>query len=116
MKNGTFDPVADMKMFPFLCIAQLVYGELSESQSQELTALAKLREDLWKHVMAGGLSRYNWSKYIPSVPNKMLAEFQSKWELFNLAAYERAKALSYSAPIIELWESCDNSGFERRKV
>lgn len=116
LSKGLLDPVGDMKMYPFLVTARLVYGELSEEQILQLSTLASEREHLFTYVMAGGIGRYTWSKYLPTKANKLLKKFQEAWSIFNAEAYERAKERKSSAPIIDMWEAALAGILEKQKV
>ena len=120
--RGLLDPVADFKMLPFFIVVRILYGELPESMKAELRRLAPNREELFHHVVVGGLTRFRWSQYLPSTANRNLANFRTAWEVFNAAAYAHAKqaVLSPAAPlpppIIEMWESTQYGAITRAEL
>lgn len=116
LSGGLLDPAGDMKMYPFLVTARLVYGELSEKQVLQLRALAPEREHLFTYVIAGGIGRYAWSKYLPTKANKLLKSFQAAWLRFNTEAYEKAKERKIKAPIIEMWEAAEAGALGKKQV
>ena len=63
------DPAQELKMLPFWIIAEILYGELSDEMQATLRFLAPLREELFQHVIRGGLARFHWSKYLPTTAN-----------------------------------------------
>ena len=93
ISNGYIDPARDLKMLPFWVIAEIIYGQLSPKMEAELKSIARVREELYKYVIAGGLVRFAWSKYLPIAANKLLRSFRSQWLSFNerarVAAEER---------------------------
>lgn len=107
------DPAADLKMYPFLLTARLVYGGLDETQVARLRELAPLREHLFTYVIAGGVARYAWSKYLPTKANELLTKFLADWLKFNKEAYERAKVLQSGAPIVAMWEAAEAGVLEK---
>jgi gliotoxin/aspirochlorine/mycotoxins biosynthesis cytochrome P450 monooxygenase len=116
IENGYLHPVHDLKSFPFLAIARLIYGELSDKQCRELKELAVLREQLWTYAMAGGLSRYSWSRYLPLSANNLLSKFETDWQRFNASAFERAKKLCGNAPIVEVWVASEMNKINKKEV
>ena len=112
--RGVIDPVADFKMLPFFIVVRIIYGDLPESMKDELRRLAPIREKLFHHVVAGGLTRFHWARHLPTAANRDLAAFQTAWEVFNRAAYQHAKHASTKVhassqppppPIVSMWES-----------
>lgn len=98
-------PAEDLKLLPFWIVAEIIYGELTPAMEASLIELVPLREDLFKHVIAGGLSRFSWFKHLPTTGNFLLREFQKKWSIFNEQAYKHAVSLQNDAPIIEMFQA-----------
>ncbi|EKG22638.1 Cytochrome P450 [Macrophomina phaseolina MS6] len=94
-----------MKMLPFFVVADIIYGKLSPEMTRELRELAPVREELFLHVIKGGISRFWWSQYLPTRANALLAEFRAKWRTFNDNAFERAKTLGPDVPILAMYEA-----------
>jgi cytochrome P450 len=105
LKDGLLDPVEDIKLLPFWIVARIIYGELSQEQIKELKALMPCRENLFRQVIRGGLSRFLWSKYLPSQVNSALAHFRARWAAFNEAAYSRAASYDKTLPIVGMFEA-----------
>lgn len=107
--RGMLDPALDMKMLPFFVVAQLFYGPLSAEMVERLRELAPLREELFRHVIRGGLSRFRFSRILPTRANHLLATFKKQWATFNTSAYERAVALGLDVPIISMFKAVQSS-------
>ncbi|RLL94552.1 hypothetical protein CFD26_102052 [Aspergillus turcosus] len=106
LRSGTIDPVADFKFLPFLIIADILYGPLTPDMEAELCQIASEREELFRFVIKGGLTRYTWSRYLPSEANRALKSFQAQWRSFNEAAFRRARDLkSTETPVYQLFEA-----------
>ncbi|THV46316.1 hypothetical protein BGAL_0396g00090 [Botrytis galanthina] len=103
LSRGLIDPADDLKLLPFLIVAEVVYGKLAPDVESELRALAPIRESFFKHVISGGLTRFEWSAYLPTQANKDLAAFKERWIAFNEFAYRRAKEQGLNAPIVDLF-------------
>lgn len=94
------DPVEDFKFLPFLIVADILYGPLSSEMEGELLSMAPLREKLFQHVIAGGLSRFPLSRFLPTEANRVLRTFQQRWMAFNARAYQRALADGISDTVV----------------
>ncbi|PLB42128.1 cytochrome P450 monooxygenase gliC [Aspergillus candidus] len=108
LSRGLLDPADDLKLLPFLVVAEIVYGRLAPEIEQELRSLAPQRENLMKYVMKGGLTRFAWSQYLPTQANRELAAFQKKWLAFNERALSSAvKQGLHDAPIVHFFAARD---------
>ncbi|PLN76556.1 cytochrome p450 monooxygenase GliC [Aspergillus taichungensis] len=108
ISRGLLNPADDLKLLPFLIVAEIVYGRLAPEIENELRALAPQRENLMKYVMKGGLARFAWSQYLPTQANRELATFQQRWLAFNERAL--ASALDqglHDAPIVDFFAARD---------
>lgn len=107
LSRGILDPADDLKLLPFLVVAEIVYGRLAPDVEQELRSLAPQREHLMKHVISGGISRFDWSQYLPTQANRDLAAFQKRWLAFNELAYRRAIEQNPDSPIVHFFTARD---------
>lgn len=106
----TLRPAADLKLCPFFMVADIFFGALDPSQRATLTALAPLREDLFKYAFRGGINRFAFGKYLPggSPVRARLREFQDRWYAFVRDAYGKAAAQGQKGlPVVELWEAVE---------
>ena len=109
LSRGLLHPAEDLKLLPFLMVAEIIYGSpLAPEVEKELRALAPQREAFFnKHVMAGGLGRFSWSKFLPTRANRELAAFQERWLAFNTLAHRHALQEHPSAPIVSFFQALD---------
>ncbi|KAF5581616.1 cytochrome P450 monooxygenase monooxygenase [Fusarium pseudocircinatum] len=106
LANGVIDPAADLKMLPFWIIADVLYGSLSEEMENTLAKLAPLREGIFRKVMQGDdLSRFNWSRFLPTNTNKSLESFKEQWNGFNKDALARAFYVGSRPPVVDLYNA-----------
>ncbi|KAK6600097.1 cytochrome p450 oxidoreductase [Botrytis cinerea] len=115
LSRGLIDPADDLKLLPFLIVAEVVYGKLAPDVESELRALAPIRESFFKHVISGGLTRFEWSAYLPTQANRHLAAFKERWIAFNEFAYRRAKEQGLNAPILDLFAAKEMGNSPRMK-
>lgn len=109
LQDELLDPAGDMKMLPFFVVAEIIYGHLDQDLVADLRKLAPTRERLFKHVIAGGPSRFPWSQFLPLGANKALRDFKAEWRRFNAKAYQRAVNAQTSsdtaAPIVRMYDA-----------
>ncbi|KAK2741488.1 hypothetical protein FQN57_005621 [Myotisia sp. PD_48] len=105
LKEDTIHPAQDLKLLAFWIIAEVIYGRLDEDMEARLLVLVPIREALFKHVIRGGISRFWWSKHLPTQANRELHNFRAKWHEFNKYAYERARRMGIGALIVDLYDS-----------
>ena len=107
LSQGLLDPAEDLKLLPFLIVAEIIYGKLSPELESQLRSMAPRREALFKHVINGGLARFPISKYLPTRANRALADFRTEWHALNKMAYDLAVSSGSNAPIISLYAAAD---------
>ena len=104
--SNYISPAQDLKMLPFWIVAEILYGGLTPEMESELEALAPIREHLFKYVIAGGIARFSWSKYLPTAANRMLRDFRQRWTKFNKQAWATAADRgARQAPIVLMYEA-----------
>lgn len=116
-RSGLLDPAGHLKILPFLVVAEIIYGPLTPEMETQLLNLAPLREDLFKHVIAGGLARFGISKLFPwTVANRTLEEFSRQWHPFNDFALARAVREGIDAPIVHMYAAVDSGSITRAQL
>ncbi|KAI0107204.1 putative cytochrome P450 monooxygenase [Nemania sp. FL0031] len=115
-QQGLLDPAEDLRWLPFWVVAEIFYGELSPEMRSELRELAPLREELFKDVIRGGISRFSFSRYLPTKTNRALHRFQSQWRTFNDRAYHSAVVSGTNAPIVHMYDLVQNGAMTVEQV
>ncbi|KAF2992956.1 hypothetical protein E8E13_000392 [Curvularia kusanoi] len=108
--DDKIDPVADLLMLPFLMIATVFYGDLTDDQVRWLNEWTPRREKLFAYALGGGLPRFSSSKYLPTVANHLLQQWKEAWAHFNTDAYQIAKRKNKDVLFVKLWEETRVSG------
>ncbi|UNI23718.1 hypothetical protein JDV02_009520 [Purpureocillium takamizusanense] len=80
---------------------------------RQLAALAPVRESLFQYFLKGGVTRYEWSKYLPTAANRDLAEFKSRWATFNRQARTRAHT---NTPIATYYSAIDEGTLDEESI
>jgi hypothetical protein len=112
------EPAKTLQFYPFLSVAQILFGRLSPMQRSQLTTLAPLREELFKEVIRGGINRLSIAPWFRSRGVRILNEFQTQWEQFVEDAYHTAVKRNQSPRplVIGLWESYQAGTITKREV
>ncbi|PGH15385.1 hypothetical protein AJ80_05569 [Polytolypa hystricis UAMH7299] len=111
LSRGLIHPAKDLKTLPFWIVAFFFYGPLPLNMIDELKRLAPLREELMKHVIQGGIARFDFSQYLPTQANRALQEFKERWQQFNREAVNYARRngqkASKDAAIVQMFEKVE---------
>jgi cytochrome P450 len=112
------EPAKTLQFYPFLAVAQILFGRLSPMQRTQLTTLAPLREELFKEVIRGGINRLSIAPWFRSRGVRLLNEFQTQWERFVEDAYHTAVKRNQSPRplVIGLWEAYQAGTISKREV
>ncbi|KAI0423552.1 putative cytochrome P450 oxidoreductase GliC-like protein [Xylaria sp. FL1042] len=119
-KEGKLQPVHDLKLLPFLFIAKVVYGPLSQKLERELMDLVPPREGVFRAVINGGLTRFAISQflYLPAI--RALRGFKYRWAQWNDRAHAHARTFEESggrsAPIIGIYRAVENGEMTREQL
>lgn len=104
------DPVADLLMLPFLMIATVFYGDLTDGQVQWLNEWTPKREKLFAYALGGGLPRFALSRLLPTEANRSLNQWKKVWLQFNIDAYDIAKTRNGDVLFVRMWDDAENDG------
>lgn len=66
LREGLIQPAKDLKLSPFEIVAEIFYSKLLPSPVGCLKRLIPLREDLFKDVICGNLSRFAFIRFLPT--------------------------------------------------
>ncbi|KAK4868050.1 hypothetical protein LT330_007248 [Penicillium expansum] len=103
------EPAENLMFLPFWILGDILYGGLDEQMERQLDELQKLRHELWKDGIAGGLARYSIGRFVPGARLRNLNKFKPLWNDFNDQAYERAKGLTLpdAPPIVKMYRKIE---------
>ena len=114
--NGVLDPVMDLKMLPFWVVSDVVYGTLSPALEQQLVGVAPRREELFKHAISGGITRFWFSRYLPLAAIRELWWFKSAWVTFNEDIYRYALSSGGQASICQMFEAVNHGTISEQQL
>ena len=115
IQNGRLDPARDIKLYPFLVTAAILYGRI-DGLATWLKRLLPIREELFSYVVKGGLPRFSVSRYLPTRANRLLRAFQTDWLRFNEEICRSTNAMADKSPVASLWEDAAHGGIDQTHV
>ncbi|KAI0888105.1 putative cytochrome P450 oxidoreductase GliC-like protein [Annulohypoxylon maeteangense] len=117
-EHGKLHPIQDLKLLPFLFVAQIVYGPLNAELERELTELILPREELFKSVIGGGITRFSVSRFLPLPAIRALHNFKDRWAAWSDRAHDHALKAGREAetPIIGMYRSVDEGNMTREQL
>ncbi|PVI00657.1 cytochrome P450 [Periconia macrospinosa] len=86
-------PVVDLKNYPFLVVAEVLYGTLSNELQQRLVALIPGRIKVFDQVIQGGITRFKASRVLPLQIHREIDAFKENWARWNDDAHAAALIL-----------------------
>ncbi|KAF1998241.1 cytochrome P450 [Amniculicola lignicola CBS 123094] len=105
LAQGVMNPVEDLSMLPFWQIADHLYGKLTPDQKKELESIVPAREEVFKRMIEGGVTRFAWSQFLPTKTNRQLTEFKTKWRAFNDKVYAGLIAAGECPPMVPMYQA-----------
>ncbi|KAF2795568.1 cytochrome p450 monooxygenase GliC [Melanomma pulvis-pyrius CBS 109.77] len=105
LDTGILNPVADLRMLPFWIVADHLYGALAPAMKNQLTQLIPGREALFVRCIQGGVTRFGWSRFLPTKTNRELQIFKRQWHDFNDTVFHACEAEGRTPPIVEMYQA-----------
>ncbi|EHK21968.1 uncharacterized protein TRIVIDRAFT_191816 [Trichoderma virens Gv29-8] len=105
LSRGMLHPTQDLKMLPFWMVCYFLYGRLPVQMTEALKNLTECREEQMRDVIKGGISRFSFSRLLPTAANRRLREFKDRWLLFNRTAEEYARSHGSNSPIVDMFDA-----------
>ncbi|KAF3388836.1 Cytochrome P450 monooxygenase roqR, partial [Penicillium rolfsii] len=102
--------------FPFMATAEYLYGPLTDSEKEELWSLGQRSLALMGRVLAGGVFRYEATRWLKPQVYKQLTDFENDWTRFNEYIVQTRGSSGPSSPVmIQVWEAAVNKGKDSKK-
>lgn len=105
LAKGMVDPAKDLRMLSFWTVAEMLYGDLTPDLRSQLQSLIPLRESLFNRVILGGVTRFSWSRFLPTSTNRDLDLFQEGWRQFNDTIYGKCQQTKSQTTIVSLYKA-----------
>ncbi|PSR83624.1 cytochrome p450 monooxygenase GliC [Coniella lustricola] len=118
-QQGTLHPVQDLKLLPILFVARVIYGLLTDEQERELRDLIPPRENIFRTVIGGGITRFEFSKFLPLPDIRALKRFKDNWARWNDRVHANAvKRASKAdpAPVIAMYKAVEDGKMTREQL
>lgn len=115
--NITLHPIQDLRMLPFLYVASIVFGPLTDDMRIRLEGLIPVREKIFRTVINGGITRLGVSRFLPLSDIRDLRNFKKDWAKWTEDAYELARRNpSRRAPIVDMYESVQEGKISQEQL
>ncbi|KAF1950190.1 cytochrome P450 monooxygenase [Byssothecium circinans] len=105
LNAGILNPVAHLRMLPFWIVAYHLYGNLTPALKNQLIELIPVREALFARCIQGGVTRFGWSRFLPTKTNRDLQKFRRQWHDFNDDAFHACEVEGRSPPVVEMYQA-----------
>ncbi|RYP69635.1 hypothetical protein DL771_005999 [Monosporascus sp. 5C6A] len=117
-EHGRLHPVRDLRLLPFLFVARVVYGPLGAELEGELRDLIPLREQLFKSVIGGGITRFSIARFLPLPAVRALRNFKDRWAEWSdrAHAYALKVQITEAAPIVGMYRSVEEGKMTREQL
>lgn len=112
-------PYADLRVYPFLALADILYGTLTPDLKVQLLEIIPGRDSVFAHMMMGGITRYPWARFLPLKANREMREFKAAWGKWNDDAHAEALRKAEKgpqAPILAMYEAIANGQTSREAL
>ena len=110
-------PYADLRIYPFFALADILYGKLTPELKARLLAIIPGRDSVFAHMMMGGITRYKAAVHLPIKPNREMRDFKKVWGQWNDDAHAEAVRRAEKgqhAPILDMYAAIE-SGIASRE-
>lgn len=109
--NWHLKPYADLRIYPFFALADILYGTLTPDLKARLLAIIPGRDSVFAHMMMGGVTRYKWATLLPIAPNREMRAFKRVWSQWNddahAAAVRKVEKGEPAAPIVDMYAAIE---------
>ncbi|KAF2873115.1 cytochrome P450 [Massariosphaeria phaeospora] len=115
-------PHADLRVYPFLALAEILYGGLTPELKARLLAIIPGRDSVFRSIIVGGLTRFPISRFLPLPALRELWDFKKAWACWNDDAHAEALRKSESgetrgaAPIVQMYASVEEGSMSREAL
>lgn len=97
MQGALLRPARDLRNAAFYAVADIIFGTLTSIEASSLLGLVAVREKLLMKAFTGTITRFSWSRYLPSTTNSELTWFQREFETLVFSLVKRDTARSTPA-------------------
>lgn len=100
----TVPAMAAFMKFPFIFTAEVVYGNMTEAEKEELWAIAEKRQALLPYFFKGSFYRTSYLKWFDRPAYNQLQEFLDSWAEFNTRMARSRREQGLPLPIVTYWD------------
>ncbi|KAL2751984.1 hypothetical protein ACRALDRAFT_1058816 [Sodiomyces alcalophilus JCM 7366] len=101
----SFRIVQGFRQFPLFVTANVIYGPMSDTEKDELWALAGKRLALWPYAVIGGPYRFSWGGLFDRKTYHLLEDYTTEWREYNDRMVKSRRAIGLRTPLVLFYES-----------
>lgn len=105
--NAQIHPYGDLRIYPFIALADILYGGLTPELKEQLLEIIPNRDSVFRAMIQGGLTRFPISRFLPLKPLRELYQFKTEWAKWNddthAEALRKRDRGEPPAPIIDMY-------------
>ncbi|KAJ3160785.1 hypothetical protein HDU88_007837 [Geranomyces variabilis] len=107
------DALSVSERTPVKVVARALFDPvLAEDDFEALIKMNEVHEKLVETAFLGHLPSYSWYRWLPTKANRMMDEYQEKWEALVLDMVARSRNENKSSPISEMYKSVEDGTME----
>ncbi|KAF2790191.1 cytochrome P450 [Melanomma pulvis-pyrius CBS 109.77] len=116
------EPHGDLRIYPFLALADILYGRLTPDLKERLLAIVPGRDSVFRAMVQGGWTRFPISRFFPFKDIRDLRTFKRDWGHWNDLAHAEAirkrdtGEAKDDAPVIHMYARVADGSMDREAL
>ena len=114
------EPHGDLRIYPFLALADILYGRLTPDLKERLLAIVPGRDSVFRAMVQGGWTRFSISRFFPFKDIRDLRTFKRDWSHWNDLAHAEAlkqtKEGAHEAPVVHMYARVADGSMDREAL
>ncbi|KAK1140027.1 hypothetical protein N8T08_010936 [Aspergillus melleus] len=115
-KGVVINATQALQRYPFFEVASMFYGKMSGDEQERLWDLGRRYSQVFAAIVAGGIHRTKFTKYLGTKAYQDAREYQHLWKGFNADVYEARKRSAPETPIVLLMEAAERGELTGNEV
>ncbi|PLB48986.1 cytochrome P450 monooxygenase GliC2 [Aspergillus steynii IBT 23096] len=115
-KGFVINATQALQRYPFFEVASMFYGRMSEDEQERLWDLGRRYSQVFAAIVAGGVHRTKFTKYLGTKAYNNAQEYQRLWKRFNADLYEARRKSAPETPIVVLTEAAERGELTSNEV
>lgn len=104
-KTISFQIADGFRKFPLYVTASVIYGDMTETEKDDLWHLAEKRLALWPYTVIGGPYRFSWGNWFDRKTYGHLNEYTKEWRNYNDRMVQTRRDNGVKTPLISFYDA-----------